>query len=66
VLSPGSRLAGSADKRIGLYPLWRLIAITALAHLADAAKGLKVLAKFAKGLSQVQMRVLDVLQQPIG
>jgi hypothetical protein len=43
-----------------------LIAITALAHLADAAKGLKVLAKFAKGLSQVQMRVLDVLQQPIG
>jgi Domain of unknown function (DUF4338) len=37
--------------RIGVYPLWSLVAIAVLAHLCGAPRGQKDLAKFAKGLS---------------
>jgi hypothetical protein len=53
-------------QRIGVYPLWSLIAITVLAHLCGAPRGQKDLAKFAKGLSQAQRRALGVRQQPEG
>jgi len=53
-------------QRIGIYPLWSLVAITVLAHLCGAPKGQKDLAKFAKGLSQAQRRALGVRQQPEG
>jgi hypothetical protein len=52
--------------RIGIYPLWSLVAITLLAHLCGAPRGQKDLAKFAKGLSQAQRRALGVRQQPEG
>ena len=51
-------------KRIGIYPLWSLVAICVLAHLCGAPRGQKELAKFAKGLSQAQRRALGVRQQP--
>lgn len=53
-------------KRIGIYPLWSLVAIALLAHLCGAPKGQKDLAKFAKGLSLVQRRALGVRRQPDG
>jgi len=49
--------------RIGIYPLWSLVAIAVLAHLCGAPRGQKDLAKFAKGLSQAQRRALGVRQQ---
>jgi hypothetical protein len=53
-------------RRIGIYPLWTLIAIAVLAHLCGAPRGQKDLAKFAKGMSQAQRRALGVRQQPEG
>jgi hypothetical protein len=52
--------------RIGLYPLWTLVAIGVLAHLCSAPRGQKEWAKFAKGLSQSQRRALGVRPQPDG
>lgn len=53
-------------RRIGLYPLWTLVAICVLAHLCGAPRGQKDLAKFAKGMSKAQRRALGVRQQPEG
>jgi hypothetical protein len=53
-------------QRIGVYPLWTLVAIAVLAHLCGAPRGQKDWAKFAKGLSQAQRRVLGVRRQPEG
>lgn len=53
-------------KRIGLYPLWSLVAICVLAHWCAAPRGQKDLAKFAKGLSQAQRRALGIRQQDDG
>jgi DDE family transposase/uncharacterized protein DUF4338 len=50
-------------KRIGIYPLWSLVAIAVLAHLCGAPRGQKDLAKFANGLSQAQRRALGIRQQ---
>ena len=44
--------------RIGSYPLWSLLSIVACAHLADAPRGQKDLAKFAAGLNHVACRVI--------
>jgi hypothetical protein len=52
--------------RIGIYPLWSLLAIIMLAHLCDAPRGQKDLAKFAKGLSQAQRRALGIRRQTDG
>jgi hypothetical protein len=49
--------------RIGVYPLWTLVAIGVLAHLCGAPRGPKEWAKFAKGLSQAQRRALGVRRQ---
>jgi hypothetical protein len=53
-------------QRIGIYPLWSLVAIAMLAHLCGAPRGQKDLAKFAQGLSQAQRRALGVRRQPDG
>jgi hypothetical protein len=53
-------------RRIGLYPLWSLVAIGVLAHLCDAPRGQKDLVKFAKGLSQGQRRALGIRRLPEG
>jgi hypothetical protein len=53
-------------RRIGIYPLWTLVAIAVLAHLCGAPRGQKDLAKFAKGMSQAQRRALGVRRQPDG
>ena len=53
-------------KRIGIYPLWTLVAICVLAHLCGAPRGQKDLAKFAKGLSRAQRRALGVRRQEDG
>ena len=53
-------------KRIGVYPLWSLVAICVLAHLCGAPRGQKDLAKFAKGLSRAQRRALGIRQQEDG
>lgn len=53
-------------QRIGIYPLWSLVAIAVLAHLCGAPRGQKDLAKFARGLSQAQRRALGVRQQADG
>jgi hypothetical protein len=50
-------------QRIGLYPLWGLVAIGVLAHLCGAPRGQKDLAKFAKGLSRTQRRALGIRQR---
>lgn len=50
-------------KRIGIYPLWSLVAICVLAHWCGAPRGQKDLAKFAKGLSQARRRALGIRQQ---
>jgi len=51
-------------RRIGVYPLWTLVAICVLAHLCGAPRGQKDLAKFAKGMSKAQRCALGVRQQP--
>lgn len=53
-------------QRIGIYPLWSLVAIAVLAHLCGAPRGQKDLAKFALGLSQGQRRALGIRRQPDG
>jgi hypothetical protein len=53
-------------RRIGLYPLWSLVAICVLAHLCGAPRGQKDLVKFAKGLSQAQRRALGIRPLPDG
>ena len=53
-------------RRIGLYPLWSLVAIAVLAHLCGAPKGQKDLAKFAKGMSRAQRRALGIRRQAEG
>src|SRR5664279_5078186 len=53
-------------RRIGIYPLWTLVAIALLAHLCGAPRGQKDLTKFAKGMSQAQRRALGVRQQSDG
>lgn len=53
-------------KRIGIYPLWSLVATCVLAHLCGAPRGQKDLAKFAKGLSQAQRRALGIRPQDEG
>lgn len=50
-------------RRIGIYPLWSLLAMAVLAHLCGAPRGQKDLAKFAKGLSQGQRHALGVRRQ---
>src|SRR6266542_1632555 len=52
--------------RIGLYPLWTLVALGVLAHLCRAPRGQKEWAKFAKGLCQSQRRALGVRPQADG
>jgi hypothetical protein len=47
-------------KRVGIYPLWSLLAIVACAHLADAPRGQKDLASFAGRLSQAQRAALGI------
>lgn len=46
--------------RVESYPLWSLLAIQLLAHLAGAPRGQKDLAVFARNLSQPQRRTLGV------
>ncbi len=53
-------------QRIGIYPLWSLVAIAVLAHWCSAPRGQKDLAKFAQGLSQGQRCALGVRQQTDG
>jgi hypothetical protein len=53
-------------QRIGIYPLWTLVAICVLAHLCGAPRGQKDLARFAKGMSRAQRRALGVRPQPQG
>jgi hypothetical protein len=57
---------GDYRRRVGLYPLWSLVAICVLAHLCDAPCGQKDLVKFAKGLSQGQRRALGIRPLPDG
>lgn len=52
--------------RIGIYPLWSLVAMGVLAHLCGAPRGPKEWSLFAKGLSQVQRRALGVRRQAAG
>ena len=52
--------------RIGIYPLWSLVAIGVLAHLCGAPRGQKEWSLFAKGLSQVQRRALGIRRQADG
>jgi Domain of unknown function (DUF4338) len=47
-------------KRIGLYPVWSLLAIVACAHLAGNPRGQGDLAEFAGRLSQSQRRALGI------
>ena len=53
-------------QRIGLYPLWSLVALGVLAHLCGAPRGPKEWSLFAKGLSQTQRRALGVRRQADG
>jgi len=46
--------------RIGLYPLWSLLAIVACAHLAGVPRGQSDLAEFAGRLSQSQRCALGI------
>ncbi|MBN8249645.1 MAG: DUF4338 domain-containing protein [Verrucomicrobia bacterium] len=46
--------------RIESYPLWSLLGIQLMAHLAGAPRGQKDLAIFARGLSEAQRRALGV------
>ncbi len=49
--------------RIGIYPLWSLLAIVFMAHLCGAPRGQKDLEKFAAGLSDGQRRALGIRRQ---
>jgi hypothetical protein len=49
--------------RVGLYPLWSLLAIYLLAVLCEAPRGSKDLAKFARKFSQAQRRALGIRKQ---
>lgn len=49
--------------RIGIYPLWSLLAIVFMAHLCGAPRGQKDLEKFAAGLSRAQRRALGIRRQ---
>lgn len=49
--------------RVGLYPLWSLLAIYLLAVLCEAPRGSKDLAKFARKFSQTQRRALGIRKQ---
>jgi hypothetical protein len=62
------QLKGLPDcrQRIGIYPLWSLVAIALPAHWCGAPRGQKDLAKFAKGLSQAQRRALGLRPQSDG
>ena len=53
-------------QRIGLYPLFSLVAVAILAHLCGAPRGQKDLAKFAKGMSKAQRRALGVRRDKLG
>ena len=46
--------------RLGLYPVYALLGIVACAHLADAPRGQKDLAQFARRLSSAQRAALGV------
>lgn len=52
--------------RIGIYPLWSLVAMGVLAHLCGAPRGPKEWSRFAKGLSQAQRCALGVRRQKAG
>lgn len=52
--------------RVESYPLWTLLAMELLAHLAGAPRGQKDLAVFARKLSQAQRRALGVRRHPQG
>jgi len=68
IRSLAEQLRGIPDyrRRIGLYPLWSLVALGVLAHLCGAPRGQKDLVKFAKGLSQGQRRALGIRPLPDG
>lgn len=53
-------------QRIGHYPLYALLAITAAAYLADAPRGQKDLARFARRLSSAQRAALGVRRTAAG
>jgi Domain of unknown function (DUF4338)/DDE_Tnp_1-associated len=53
-------------QRIGLYPLFSLVAIAILAHLCGAPRGQKDLVKFAKGMSRAQRCALGVRRDKLG
>jgi len=53
-------------QRIGIYPLWSLVAVGVLAHLCGAPRGQKEWSLFAKGLSQFQRRALGIRRQADG
>jgi len=53
-------------QRIGLYPLFSLVAMAILAHLCGAPRGQKDLAKFAQGMSKAQRRALGVRRDKLG
>ncbi len=52
--------------RIGIYPLWSLVAMGVLAHLCGAPRGPKEWSLFAKGLSRAQRSALGVRRQADG
>ena len=52
--------------RIGVYPLWSLVALGVLAHLCGAPRGPKEWSLFGKGLSQTQRRALGIRRQAEG
>jgi Domain of unknown function (DUF4338)/DDE_Tnp_1-associated len=53
-------------QRIGHYPLFALLALTAAAYLAEAPRGQKDLARFAKRLSSAQRAALGVRRTATG
>ena len=52
--------------RLGQYPLYALLGITAAAYLADAPRGQKDLARFARRLSSAQRAALGVRRTEAG
>jgi hypothetical protein len=53
-------------QRVGQYPLYALLGITAAAFLADAPRGQKDLARFARRLSSAQRAALGVRRTEAG
>ena len=53
-------------QRIGVYPLWTLVALGLLAHLCGTPCGPKEWSLFARGLSQRQRRALGIRRQAGG